>query len=225
MAWNCSAKSNVDLVANLCRAEIVNSPRAVKAMLAVDRKSYCPFSPYEDKPQGLGYGATISAPHMHAYALEALEPYLQNGMHAMDVGSGSGYLTACMAQMVGSQGSVVGVEHVRELVKMSEHHVREANSELGDRIQFVESDGRRGWSHAGPYDAIHVGAASESREELQQLIDQLKSPGRMFVPVENAYGDQTVMLIDKGVDGSITKSHLMGVMYVPLTSREVQVGK
>lgn len=76
-------------------------------MLAVDRGNYTKIYPYMDSPQVIGYGATISAPHMHAYALELLKDHLKKGEKALDVGSGSGYLTACMALMVGKKGYVL----------------------------------------------------------------------------------------------------------------------
>lgn len=73
-------------------------------MLAVDRGNYSKSNPYMDAPQGIGFGVTISAPHMHAHALELLKDQLTEGERALDVGSGSGYLTACMALMVGETG-------------------------------------------------------------------------------------------------------------------------
>jgi protein-L-isoaspartate(D-aspartate) O-methyltransferase len=69
-------------------------------MLGVDRSFFAPRDPYADSPQPIGYGATISAPHMHAYALEVLKDHLYDGSVSLDVGSGTGYLTACMAIMV-----------------------------------------------------------------------------------------------------------------------------
>ena len=69
-------------------------------MLAVDRCFFSPQDPYIDSPQSIGYGVTISAPHMHAHALEILKDHLKEGSKSLDVGSGSGYLTACMAIMV-----------------------------------------------------------------------------------------------------------------------------
>lgn len=102
-------------------------------MLKVDRSNYCPSRyPYMDAPYSIGYGATISAPHMHAYALEALKDKLVDGSRALDVGSGSGYLTSCMAHMVGPSGTVFGVEHIKELVKQSEENIRRDCSELLD---------------------------------------------------------------------------------------------
>jgi len=131
-------------------------------MKAVDRADYCKNSPYQDSPQGIGYGVTISAPHMHAHALELLKEQLSPGKKALDVGSGSGYLTACLALMVGPSGKVVGIDHVKQLVDFSEANIRKSHSSLIDsgNIKLVVGDGRQGYSSEGPYDAIHVGAAA-----------------------------------------------------------------
>lgn len=81
--------------------KIIKTPGVYNAMVAVDRKEFCPSrEAYRDTPQSIGCNVTISAPHMHAYALETLASHLQPGSKVLDVGSGSGYLTACMAVMV-----------------------------------------------------------------------------------------------------------------------------
>jgi protein-L-isoaspartate(D-aspartate) O-methyltransferase len=72
-------------------------------MRLVDRGHYSKVNAYSDSPQGIGYGVTISAPHMHAQALEYLADHLQEGATCLDVGSGSGYLAACMALMVNTE--------------------------------------------------------------------------------------------------------------------------
>lgn len=71
-------------------------------MESIDRRFYSPKYPYEDSPQTIGFGATISAPHMHAYALEYLYNNLKTAKNALDVGSGTGYLTAAMALIIPS---------------------------------------------------------------------------------------------------------------------------
>uniref|UniRef100_A0A8C4WZI6 protein-L-isoaspartate(D-aspartate) O-methyltransferase n=1 Tax=Eptatretus burgeri TaxID=7764 RepID=A0A8C4WZI6_EPTBU len=87
-----------------------------QVMLATDRVHYTKYHVYEDLPQPIGYFATISAPHMHAHALELLKEHLQEGASALDVGCGSGYLSACFARMVGKRGMVIGIDHIFQLV-------------------------------------------------------------------------------------------------------------
>lgn len=131
---------------------------------------------------------------MHASATESLLPYLKPGARVLDIGSGSGYLTAVLAELVypqqedgqGEAGKarVVGLEHIKALRDMGEKNMKK--SERGKqllaegKVGFVVGDGRKGWSDEGDgekgWDAIHVGAAAV--ELHQELVDQLRSPGR-----------------------------------------------
>ncbi|KAK3207401.1 hypothetical protein GRF29_103g894771 [Pseudopithomyces chartarum] len=218
MAWRSSGTSNESLIANLTRNGLVKSDRVKEAMLKVDRAHYAPAHAYEDSPQPIGHRATISAPHMHASACESLLPRLTPGARVLDIGSGSGYLTAVLANLVGPSGTVVGIDHIQPLVDMATNNM--AKSEEGrrmlesGRVKFVKGDGRKGWREEAPYDAIHVGAAAA--EHHQELSEQLKAPGRIFVPVEED-GVQHIYVLDKREDGSVDKEKLYGVRYVPLT--------
>ncbi|KAI8075067.1 protein-L-isoaspartate O-methyltransferase [Gongronella butleri] len=192
-------------------------------MEAVDRGDYCRFAPYQDSPQSIGFGVTISAPHMHGYALDYLAEYLQPGMTALDVGSGSGYLTACMAELVGPNGKAVGIDHIEELVAQSKLNVEKSHPDWckeDGRVVLVTGDGRLGYPALAPYDCIHVGAASSKKPT--ELIEQLKKPGRLFVPVGTF--EQHIMLYDKRADGTVEEKRIMGVQYVPLTDASKQRG-
>lgn len=155
---------------------------------------------------------------MHAHALSSLLPHLSPGAHVLDIGSGSGYLTAVLGELVGPSGVVIGVDHIAALVELARCNV--GKSENGarmldaGRVVFVRGDGRKGWEEAGPYDAIHVGAAAARHHE--ELARQLKAPGRLFVPVSEGEG-QWVWVVDKWADGSVHRERMYGVQYVPLT--------
>ena len=161
---------------------------------------------------------------MHASACESLLPYLHPSARVLDIGSGSGYLTHVLANLVGAtdmRGKVVGVEHIPELAKLGTSNMEKSSDgkhmlETG-KVRFVVVDGRKGFKEEAPYDAIHVGAAAV--ELHQELVDQLASPGRLFIPVEDkgGYGEQWIWVVDKDEKGNVTKKRKEGVRYVPLT--------
>jgi protein-L-isoaspartate(D-aspartate) O-methyltransferase len=202
---------------------IFTSQRVGEAMAKVDRSNYVldKSDAYMDSPQPIGYDATISAPHMHAHATEHLLPFLRQGARVLDVGSGSGYLTAVFHHLVhgtDTKGKVVGIEHIPELADWSITNLKKdgLGNMLDDRsIIIVSGDGRKGYESEGPYDAIHVGAAAPTMP--QALVDQLAKPGRMFIPV-GTYS-QVIIQVDKDTEGNVTQKELMDVRYVPLTDR------
>lgn len=141
---------------------------------------------YEDSPQPIGHGATISAPHMHASAIENVLSYVlpdpaRPPRRVLDVGSGSGYLTHVLAEFVGDEGLVVGLEHVRALRDRGEENMRKSarGRELLEKgvVKFRLGDGRKGWMEEGrsEWDVIHVGAAAKIVHE--ELLEQLRAPG------------------------------------------------
>ncbi|KAF7715115.1 Uncharacterized protein PECH_007634 [Penicillium ucsense] len=242
MAWYCSGSTNTELVENLFKAELIKNERVKEAMLGVDRAHYAPSRPYSDSPQSIGHGATISAPHMHGHACEYLIDHLYPGARVLDIGSGSGYLTHVLANLVikpgqtgqdPNQGRVIGIDHIPELVDLARSNMNK--SKEGQRlqqlglVQFITGDGRLGWKAEAPYDAIHVGAAAEEMHPV--LIEQLRAPGRLFIPVESEYtaaetalsylgighGGQWIWVVDKKADGSVQKEKVFQVRYVPLT--------
>ncbi|KAH7138245.1 protein-L-isoaspartate O-methyltransferase-like protein [Dendryphion nanum] len=218
MAWRSSGDTNEALISNLKNNGLINSDRVAAAMKKVDRAHYAPRRPYEDCPQPIGHRATISAPHMHANACESLLDYLKPGSKVLDIGSGSGYLTAVLAELVAPNGTVIGVDHIQPLVDVATANMGKSDHgrELlkSGSVKFIKADGRKGWKEEAPYDVIHVGAAAA--EHHKELTDQLKAPGRLFVPVEED-NLQHIYVVDKGADGSVEKKKLYGVRYVPLT--------
>ncbi|CCM03298.1 uncharacterized protein FIBRA_05426 [Fibroporia radiculosa] len=217
MAWTCTGATNAELIANMGRFGLINSERIQAAMSKVDRANYVRHrsGAYEDSPQYIGHGATISAPHMHAHALESLLPFLHPGARVLDVGSGSGYLTAVLHHLVsaehGTTGTVVGIEHIPELVGWSMENLRRDGLEAAvndGHIKIVVGDGRQGYPSVGPYDVIHVGAAAPTMPAA--LVEQLACPGRMFIPIGKA--QQAIVQVDKDGEGKVTQRELFGVM-------------
>ncbi|GAB1316977.1 Protein-beta-aspartate methyltransferase [Madurella fahalii] len=234
MAWRSSGATNRDLIENLWRNELITHPDVKEAFLKVDRGHYAPSFPYDDSPQPIGHHATISAPHMHAAAVEKLLPYVvpseaNPAPRVLDIGSGSGYLTHVLAELVGDGAGagavVVGVEHIAPLKELGERNMAKSprGRELlaSGRVRFRVGDGRKGWVEQGEegrkWDAIHVGASAA--EVHPELLEQLKAPGRMFIPVDDDAGgwSQHIWCVDKDKDGKVEKKKLFGVRYVPLT--------
>lgn len=257
MAWSSSGATNEELIENMRKGGLIESDFVADAMKKVDRANYVrnPRYAYEDAPQSIGNGATISAPHMHAHACQYLLPWIHRDAHVLDVGSGSGYTAAVFyhllqsasaSQTSGSEASgsdsshtglVVGIDHIPQLVSWSVDNLKKDGltsalstgeayvaGESGTEpvgIVMVAGDGRQGWSRGSPYDVIHVGAAAPVIPTA--LVDMLKSPGRMFIPVGPDGGEQDVWTVDKDNEGNVTKKKLFGVRYVPLTDQNKQM--
>lgn len=213
------------LVNQLVNEGIIRHKQVERAMRAVDRshfvtspaKSYA----YHDNPLPIGYNETISAPHMHATCLELLINQLKPGARVLDVGSGSGYLSAAMAIMVQPNGRVIGIEKHPELAEQSVKNIRK---DMADMVDSGAIDIRAGnalgdaLNEEEGFDAIHVGAAAATLPTV--LVEKLKRHGRMVIPVGEQWSYQVMQVIDKDDHGNIKKHDLMGVRYVPLTPPE-----
>lgn len=228
-AWKTRQSASLDeFVSSLERLEIVKTPLVGEAMRAVDRAKFVrnEIDAYDDSPQSIGYGATISAPHMHAWCLELFYDQMKEDMRVLDVGSGSGYLTCCMAWMLKRRfpqkpGLVYGIDLIPELIEYGQSCSEKANPELlapKGIVSFQTADGWSGLPNAAPFDFIHVGAAA--RTLPQSLVDQLAPNGKMVIPVhiKPTSQDQALYLVTKpsSKDESPTTEYLMGVRYVPL---------
>jgi len=230
-AWKMSQCDSLEeFVTSLEQFKIVKSDIVGKAMRKVDRANYVRdvSCAYEDSPQPIGYEATISAPHMHAWCLELFSDMMKEDMSVLDVGSGSGYLTACMAAMLKEQfpdkpGKVVGIDIIPELVLYAQKNTQAANPDLMSPRGAVSFQLANGWEGApdhAPFDFIHVGAAAESMP--QSLVDQLKVGGRMVIPMNDSPRgySQGLYLVEKtSEDGPPSVEYLMGVRYVPLVKK------
>lgn len=175
VSWQEQARRMVESLGTL-------QPAVAAAMARVPRHRFLPAAladeAYDDTPLPLGPKAsTISAPHMVALMLEWAE--LRSGLRVLELGSGSGYLTALLAELVRPGGRVVGVELDASLVEESRHVL----SELGytPDVTIQEADARNGWPENAPYDRILVSFATP--EIFPAWDQQLATPGLMLVPI------------------------------------------
>ena len=208
MFFRSSYNSMKDLCDGLKRKGYIQNTSVYNALMKVDRIDFSPRSPYEDSPQPINYNVTISAPHMHAYCLELLKDYLKPGQKALDVGFGSGYLTVAMSKMMEDKGLVVGIEHIKELCDFANENISKSHKKLLDekKIVLIEGDGREGYKSLGPYNCIHVGAASEKIPK--PLIDQLALGGRLVVPVGRQNEGQYITTIIPGANNFVDEQQI-----------------
>jgi protein-L-isoaspartate(D-aspartate) O-methyltransferase len=192
-------------------SDAVTDPRVLQMMRLTPRHRLVPPSQvpyaYEDRPLPIGYGQTISQPYIVAKMTELLET--KKGHRALEIGTGSGYQAAVLAQLV---AEVYTIEIIEPLGQAARERLRA----LGYRKMDVRiGDGYYGWPEKAPFDAIIVTAAANHIPP--PLLEQLKPGGRMVIPVGNPF-QQTLMLVIKGHKGprDIQMRSLMPVAFVPL---------
>ncbi|MHA1596813.1 MAG: protein-L-isoaspartate(D-aspartate) O-methyltransferase [Candidatus Asgardarchaeia archaeon] len=193
-----------------------------RAFMTVDRREFVPNElkdyAYVDTPLPIGYGQTISAIHMSLIICQMLE--LREGMKVLEVGAGSGYNAALIAEIVApagksSKGSVFTVERVPELAKFATDNLRRAG--YLDRVRVIVGDGTLGYEDEAPYDRISVTAASP--EIPPPLIEQLREGGLMIIPIGRDKYYQELTLIKKFGHGKIKKKYIESVAFVPLIGK------
>ena len=210
------------LIDCLIRQGTLRSPKVIKAMLAVPRTRFLSSDsqPYSatDTPLPIGYGQTISAPHIVAVMNEALQ--LGTGQKILEIGAGSGWHAATIAETIAPKeaprsewGHVYTVEINQNLSDSARKNIM--NMGYSDRVTIIFADGSKGYPEKAPYDRIFVAAAAP--EVPNPLLDQLKPEGIMLIPVGSASLFQTLLKITKGSDGKLEEENLGGVAFVPLT--------
>ena len=188
------------------------SERVLNAMRSVPRHLFVPEKEqrhaYADYPLPIGWGQTISAPHMVAIMCDLLD--IQDGMKILEIGAGSGYHAAVMAELVGS-GHVYAVETIEGLAQFARDNLKKAGI---TNVTVIVEDGSLGLPGYAPYDRISVACASP--EILDTLTAQLKEGGKLVIPVGKYL--QELYLVTK-IDG-LKKEAKGGVMFVPLIGKK-----
>ncbi|HEY6441561.1 MAG TPA: protein-L-isoaspartate(D-aspartate) O-methyltransferase [Acetobacteraceae bacterium] len=162
---------------------------------------------YENRPLPIGHGQTISQPFIVALMTELLD--LEPEHTVLEIGTGSGYQAAVLAELA---GSVCSIEVIPELATSA------AAALAGQECHNVElrtGNGSLGWPERAPFDAIIVTAAA--RDIPPALLEQLRPGGRMVIPVGPQHGDQKLLLVTKDAAGTVTQRTVLPVAFVPLT--------
>lgn len=187
----------------------IRDAAVLQAMATVPRHEFVPDAvrayAYEDRPLPIGYDQTISQPFIVAFMTGQVAPHA--GARVLEVGTGSGYQAAILAQLV---AEVYTIEIVEPLARRAEATLRR----LGfDNVRIRAGDGYAGWPEAAPFDAILVTCAPD--HVPQPLVDQLKEGGRMIIPVGEA-GRQALVRLEKR-DGRVVQTAVLPVRFVPMT--------
>ena len=188
------------------------SDRVMAAMAKVPRHAFVRPGDravaYADRPQGIGHGQTISQPYMVAVMTELLDLGVDD--RVLEIGAGSGYQSAVLAEVA---GAVYSVETIPALARAAADRL----AALGyDTVSLRRGDGFLGWPEVAPFDAVMVTAAPETIPDA--LIEQLKPGGRMIIPIGRQHGPQTLIRGVKTADGALDTQKILPVSFVPMVS-------
>ncbi|MHA1794267.1 MAG: protein-L-isoaspartate O-methyltransferase [Promethearchaeota archaeon] len=210
------------LLEHLERQNYITSQLVRDAMENVPREAFIPDElkdeAYADRPLPIGFGQTISAPHMCAMMLSGLELDKASKINLLEVGTGSGYhasLAAFIIQKLDSTGHVYTIERIPELA----NRARDVIKKLGfnNVITVIDGDGTLGYSDNAPYNRIMVTAAAPSVPRA--LISQLDDDGLMLIPVGDRHYYQKLLQVSKH-GKEIIETDICGVSFVPLIGKD-----
>jgi len=196
----------------LIKSRRIKDERVISAMLKVPRHLFVDKSQwgsaYDDRPLPIGFGQTISQPYIVALMTESLE--IKKSEKVLEIGTGSGYQSAILAELT---DKVYSVEIIEELGKRADRVLKS----LGYKVRIKIGDGYNGWEEYAPFDAIIVTCAPD--HVPPPLIQQLKIGGRMVIPVGPPGLYQTLWLIKKEKEDKLIYKNLGDVLFVPLVRR------
>ena len=201
------------LVEELIQNDYLKTQNIIRAFKKIKRSDFV-LKEFKDESEGnyplpIGYGQTISQPLTVAFMLELLQP--KQGDKVLDIGSGSGWTTALLANIVGEKGKVYGIEIIAELKKFQEKNISKYNFIKKGIVEIFCLNGTKGLPNKKPFDKILVSAMS-SKIPLP-LKDQLKIGGRMVIPVSNG-----ISLLIKRRKDTFDEKHYSGFSFVPLVN-------
>lgn len=208
-------RGRTSMVRRQLRQRDITNREVLQAMIHVPRHRFVPPTQqshaYEDRPLPIGHRQTISQPYIVALMTQLANP--NKASRALDVGTGSGYQAAVLAELV---GAVYSIEIVQPLATSAKATLQSLGYQ---NIHVRHGDGYQGWSEQAPFDVIIVAAAPQAVP--QPLIDQLAIKGRLVIPVGKKFNQQLVV-IEKQSDGNVNRQVIAPVAFVPMTGEQVE---
>lgn len=190
---------------------VLKTPRIIEAFRRVSRADFLPEDIRSQAainlPLPIGNGQTNSQPLTVAFMLELLNP--QPGEMVLDVGSGSGWTTALLSEIIGQKGKVVGIERIKEIFDFGVNNLKRGGFLKHDFVEFHHGDGSKGFVRHAPYDRILVSAMGENIPK--ELIKQLADDGVLVMPIGNS-----IWYVKKQGQGKMIRKEYPGFSFVPL---------
>jgi len=207
----------MNLVDNLIQEGWLKTSSIIQAFRKIKRKDFLPFGIENlaeiNEALSIGYYQTISQPLVVALMLELLQP--QKGEKILDIGSGSGWTTALLSEIVKPRGRVFALEIVPELKKFGEGNARKYSFIKKGIAKFILADGSKGYPEAAPFDKILCSASLQKNEFPKSWQKQLKPGGRIVAPLGNS-----IYLCVKKANGDFESEEFPGFVFVPLVKNK-----
>ncbi len=199
------------LIGHLVKDGFLKTPRIIAAFQKIDRADFVPKEARQDvyinAPLSIGWGQTISQPLTVAFMIELLEP--KEGEKILDIGAGSGWQTAILAQIVGQKGKVFAMEIIPQLAEFGRQNVAKYNFISEGRAEFICADAKNGFSQQAPFDKIIAAASAQKIPEAWKK--QLKTGGRIVTPIRTS-----IWLFIKKSEDKFQEFEYPGFAFVPL---------
>jgi len=203
----------MSLIDSLISKGYLNTPSIIEAFRKIKRGDFLPEHLKSlseiDEALPIGEGQTISQPAVVAFMIELLKP--KPGDKILDIGSGSGWTTALLAQVTGEKGKIFGIELLSSLAELGKENIKKYNFIEKGTVKIICADGSKGLREEAPFDQVLVSAAAEDVPQL--LKAQLKVGGKLVIPISTS-----VWLFEKKGENMFEEKEYPGFMFVPLIS-------
>ena len=205
------------LIENLIQEKWLKTPRIIEAFKKIKRIDFLPDDKKDlaelNEALPIGYGQTISQPLVVAFMLELLAA--KEGEKILDIGSGSGWTSALLGEIVGEKGKVIAIDIVPELKEFGKNNVGKYNFLEKGIVEFICSDGSKGYEKEAPYDKILASASASAKVIPLSWKEQLKTGGRIVTPI----GTSIWLFVKKDEKKGDEQTEYPGFVFVPLIKK------